>query len=73
VRTDYVFFPIPNHLRILAMRLDMGRVYAVLVIETREHAMPVVTDFANEAAALTGQEPTRSDPLRFDASTTWYM
>ena len=27
--SGYVFFPIPNHLRIFAMRLAIGRVYAV--------------------------------------------
>ena len=47
------------------MRLDMARVYAVSVIETKEHVMPVVTDFANEAAALTR---ARADAKRSAAS-----
>jgi hypothetical protein len=30
----YVFFPIPNHLRSFSMRFAIGRVYAVVPIET---------------------------------------
>jgi len=30
---DYVFLPIPNHLRSFSMRFAMGRVYVVLPIE----------------------------------------
>ena len=45
------------------MRLDMGRVYAVSVIETKEHAMPVVTDFANGSRSP-NQGKSRREAIR---------